>query len=535
MRATFPRFWAALLGAASLFLSPQTSFAQLQFVEAGDRGISPSVMENGKGGGVVAADFDGDGDVDLFVPNAEGVADQLYRNLGDGHFEEIAAIAGLASMDRSRVALFFDYDGDNLLDLITASDCWEAADTCPDTSSLRLYRQVSDAQFVDVTLSTNLPDDAIFDTVSHRGGIAAGDLDGDGDLDLVLSLWGGHVRIFRNDNGSTFTETTIGSGLDIFAFYWQPILHDFNGDGRLDIYQSTDAAPNSLWINQGDGTFVDQAEASGTDSAWNDMGVCLGDYDNDGDFDLYVTNIKTPSRHNILLRNDSTEGSLLFTSVEKAAGVEDGGWGWGCTFLDADNDGNLDLAATNGYFDGDHATDTSKLFHHLGDATSSFDDVSTAAGFDDTQWGSALVAADFDRDGDLDLVQSCNGSGPQSHQIRLLDNVASTSHHYLVVKPRMPGANQRAIGAVVRAKVGNAWKIRHISAGTSFYGQEPAEAFFGLGEATTVDVVRIDWPDGTSSEVYGVAADQVLEIPSSWIFADGFESGDLTQWSAALP
>ncbi len=120
----------------------------------------------------------------------------------------------------------------------------------------------------------------------------------------------GSAKIFRNDDGATFTETTAGSGLDDFAFYWQPILYDFNGDGRLDIYQSTDAAPNSLWINQGDGTFVDQAVASGTDSAWNDMGICLGDYDNDGDVDGALVLMRDVSelrnRERLLVSMDAT-------------------------------------------------------------------------------------------------------------------------------------------------------------------------------------------------------------------------------------
>ncbi len=503
----------------------------IDFLEVSDlAGIQPSQMEHGKSGSVLAVDFDDDGDIDLFVPNSGGVANQLYRNRGDGTFDEIGVAAGLASTGRSRTAIWFDFDGDHRLDLFTASDCWEADADCPDTTTLKLYRQASDAQFVDVTVAADIPDDTITDTMAHRGGIAAGDINNDGYLDLIFGLWSGGITLLLNDGDGTFTDISASAGMPSFGYHWQPTFHDWNGDGWLDIHYVTDFSPNHLWINQGDNTFVDVAATAGVDNAWNDMGQSLGDYDNDGDLDIYVTNITTSTRNNILFRNDSTAGGLQFTRVSFEAGVAQGGWGWGCTFFDADNDGDLDLAATNGWFSGLAHDDASVFYRNEGGEPVTFSDASASAGLDDTYWGSSLNALDYDRDGDLDLVQSCNGSGIQPHRMRLIENETTTGNHYLVVRPRMAGANYRAIGAIIRIEVGGVSHMRLITAGISAFGQEPAEAFFGLGTATLVDRVVIEWPNGRRTELEDVAADQILDVQDV-LFADGFESGDLSAWT----
>jgi len=310
--------------------------AEIHFIEEGaERGIFPYVMAPGPGGGVAAADFDGDGDIDFFLPNSEAVPDQLYRNLGNGHFEEIAATAGVASTERSRVALWFDYDGDHRLDLFVAGDCHEIPNAlgCADLPTLRLYRQVEEGNFEDRTIEAGFLDDEIIHRDQHRSGMSAGDIDNDGDLDLFITIRGGQARLFANNGDGTFDDISTPSGLGIIEDFHQPMMHDWNGDGWIDIYASVDNTANRLWINQGDRTFVDLAPASGSNNAWNDMGLTLGDVDNDGDLDIYITNIQRMSRHNLLLRNDSTQGALQFTGLS-SSGAENGGWGWGTTFFE---------------------------------------------------------------------------------------------------------------------------------------------------------------------------------------------------------
>jgi hypothetical protein len=493
-------------------------------------GIGAHFPQAGHGTGAAAADFDGDGLVDLFVPQASGTPDRLYHNQGTS-FLEIGAAVGLASLESSRVGLWIDYDADGDLDL------WVANDDVLAASSFTLYRQDPGPLFTDVTVQAGVfKPPIILQDPHHWAGLCAGDVDRDGYLDVFTAQWPGPGHLFLNTGAGGFTDVSDASGVAVVRNAHQCAMEDFDGDGWTDIYVAIDFAANILWHNQGDGTFVDVAPAAGLDNAMNDMGVALGDFDGDDDFDVYVTNIFLPDhpdgpRHNVLLRNDSTGGVLDFAEISEAMGVEQGHWGWGASFLDGDNDGDLDLAATNGWRSGPEANDPSRFFESPGGGLP-FGDVSTAVQFDDTDWGSSLLAADFDRDGDLDLVQACmtlEGAVP----LRLLANERPLGDgNYLVVRPRSSGPNHFSVGALVRAGVGGATMLRRIAAGTSYMGQEPHEAFFGVGAATTVDWVRVDWPDGTSTTLHDVAANQ--EITVELLFADGFESGDTSRWSVTV-
>lgn len=513
-------FRFSVLGIVILSFAGPFARAQATFVEVGSSiGIETYIIAPGHGAGVAAADFDDDGDVDLFVPNERDVPDQLYRNLGNGQFEEIGASAGLASLERSRVAIWVDYDGDGLLDLFVAGDCHQldSLPNCADSSTLRLYRQTANAQFSDVTSAAGITDDVIVDTAPIRSAITAGDLDNDGWLDLIVGQWPGTSQLFWNDGDGTFTESTNAGPESVNAYHFQPVMLDIDGDGWLDIYYSIDNGPNLLWINQTDRTFVDQATAAGLDNSMSDMGVSFGDYDNDGDFDVYVTNIDNDFHHNVLLRNDSTTG-LAFSEISETLNVDDGGWGWGTTLFDSNNDGWLDIGATNGFGSPLYSDDRTKLFVSSGSLPVVFTESAQAAGLDDPFWGSSLVAVDYDRDGDLDLIQNCNVNGSEPSVIRVMKSQlrdVPAGKNYLVVKPRTAGSNRRAIGAVVRATVGSVEMMRLITAGTSFFGQEPAEAFFGLGSATVVDQVTVEWPDGTTTQQSNVAINQVLTIQAA--------------------
>lgn len=525
MRSTARGLCAAALLPTGVALA-QPGF---QFVDVtAARGMHHTyIAEMGMNSGVAAADFDNDGYIDVFLPTAEGIPNRLYRNLGDGTFEEIAASANLNSTRRTRVALWIDYDGDGLLDLITAGDCFMSAQAnCYQVNTLQLYRQTAPGVFQRTTTAAGLLDtaDLITSNDVHRSGLAAADINNDGYIDIYTTTWAGKTRLLLNDGDGTFTDISATSGVANSANNWQPVFHDFDRDGFIDIFQAVDFNANILWMNQGNNTFVNKAAAAGVNlHPWNNMGVALGDYDNDRDFDIYVTEVTKDlglptERYCILYRNDSVGSTLAFTEVAKDVGVHNAWWGWGATWLDADNDTRLDLAMTNGFANLAYGFDPSKFFHQ--NAAGTFDDVSDLVGFNDTYWGSTVIALDYDRDGDLDMIQTCMSSDLQGGPVRLLENelsVSASEGNYLVVQPRMAGPNRFAIGAVVHLYTRDQNGTYHsqsrlITAGTSMLGQEPYEAFFGLKDATQAAVVIVEWPDGTFNARALIPANQVIQI-----------------------
>ena len=501
--------------------------AQVSFYEnGGTRGILPNVVDDGFGGGVAAVDFDMDGDIDMYLPQKLGFSDRLYRNNGNGEFEDISAQSGIDVNLAGRNALWFDYNDDHLIDLLITSDCFNTDDNnCTSTTSIRLYKQLPSGTFENVTQSVGLDNSKTAEFFGHRSGVCCGDIDNDGDLDLLVGQWEGELELYVNHNGHFTNEADARGIINPFEPFpnnaWQSVMVDFNGDGWLDIFTAVDFWENHLWMNQGDGTFVDVAAESGSDFAFNDMGVAVGDYDNDGDFDLYVTNIFEGSKHNLLLQNESTLESIQFEEVAREHGIENVGFAWGATWLDANNDTILDLAVTNGWFNGIGYADQSEFFVGA-TGPRKFINISDASGFNDNFFGSCLIAADFNRDGDLDLAQVCNPSlfeGPFSLYENELVHTEKTN--WLVVRPRQAGVNHWSIGAIVTVEIGNKKLTRLIAAGTSIHGQEPAEAFFGLGNATVLDRVTVKWPMGDSTVWENVSAGQVFDAYDADLNVDG--------------
>lgn len=487
---------------------------------AGDPGYTGRVVNpdepvhanaSGMTQGIAAADYDGDGDIDLFVATERGTPNRLYRNLGDGTFEEIGEAVGLGSTERQRAGVWVDVDSDGDLDLVVAGDNFKRHTPPTNQTSTWLFLQQADGTFVDATAGSGLdvlvvaPQDEHPNGV-HLGGIAAGDLTGDGRPEIVVTFWNGPAAIYRNMGGGAFEDMTAFAGTDAFTTHWQPILHDFDGDGDTDMFCAVDFVDNKLYLNDGEGRMTDVASDVGIDNHFNDMGVAPGDFDNDGDIDLFISNIWEPigiyaATHNVLFRNDMDADTPAFVEMSEGANVAYGsmGWGWGCTFTDADLDGDLDLAQTNGFYQRDFPSDRSRLFRNNGDAT--FSDVAPSWGFSDTDVAGGLVPADVDRDGDQDLVQVCM-NGP----VRVYLNQADGEGGWISVKPRTAGANTHGLGAVVRVTTtGGLTMTRLITAGTSMMSQEPAEAFFGLG-GSSIASLRVEWPDGRSVTRVGADA-----------------------------
>jgi len=472
-------------------------------------GIGPLNHGMGMGTGLIAADYDNDGDVDLFVPSGIGFACQLYRNDG-GVFTEIGVASGITDLDNARSALWFDADGDDLLDLVIQYDQFQNPGVTG-ARTLALFAQQADHSFVEVTAGSGLDLLPLLVPQTHGGAMCAGDVTGDGRLDLVVTTWDEGAWVFRNDGGMVFTDITGDSPLDgAGGSYWQPVMFDQEDDGDLDVFLAFDFAPNTMLDNDGTGSFIDSAAALGLDTSFNEMGATLGDCDNDGDLDLYVTNLFGVNEHNVFFTKSNV--GIGYDEEAVALGVDNGGWGWGTVFVDFDNDGKLDLAEVNAVeFAG--ADVPWKLWMNRGAmvGTPMYEAQEDAIGFGYLDYGSALVDVDFDRDGDQDLIATVL-NGP----VRVLESnttLVRPENRWLVVRPRMPGTNNtRAIGAVVTTRTGNITRTRLISAGTSFMAQVPAEAHFGIGQSTVIDELIVKWPDGTQTVLTDVAPGQVLDV-----------------------
>jgi enediyne biosynthesis protein E4 len=455
-------------------------------------------------GGVAAGDYDGDGCVDLYVVRGDE-PNLLLRNDCDGHFADVTAAAGVAREGLyASGPIFADYDGDGDLDLLVLG-VDPALGPRP-----TLFRQNPDHTFDDVTELAGLS--LLRDSYSA----AFADYDRDGDLDLFVAHWGIPLlpdqstrSLWRNGGDGTFTDVSVAAGIrgfeylmSLFALAFTPNFADVDSDGWPDLLVASDFGSSKVYLNRRDGTFADATTAAISDE--NGMGGAVGDYDNDGDLDWFVSSIHDPDgvtsqswgiTGNRLYRN---RGDGSFDDVTDEAGVREGFWGWGATFADLDNDGHLDLYHVNGWgeLDDVHSRnfhfDPARLYVARGDGT--FAERAAELGVADTGQGRGVVAFDYDRDGDLDLLVA-NNQGP----LRLFRNQGGNRKPALSVSLRGPAANSEAIGARVEIRAAGRTQMRELRAGSNFVSQDPAVAHFGLGDAAAVERLVVRWPDGAET------------------------------------
>jgi len=388
-------------------------------------------------GGVAAGDYDNDGWVDLYVVRGDIGPNLLFRNLGNGSFQEVGQSAGLnISGTIGSGPTFADFSGDGFLDLLIGS---------VSASGVSLFLNNGNDTFSNITAGAS-------ETVVSRSNTfsaAFGDYDLDNDLDLFLTHWGsGSVsgsseHLWRNNGDSTFTDVSIASGIAQTYqgdqdFTFSPNFADINNDGYPDILIAGDFGTSQVFVNQTDGTFLNTTDSNViTDE--NGMGATVGDYDNDGDLDWFVSSIYDPNMMaeanwgisgNRLYRN---KGDGTFDDVTVAAGVEHGFWGWGSCFSDFDNDGNLDLAHVNGFgsseggISAEFFKDPTRLFMSNGDGT--FTERALELGLVDTGLGRGIVCFDYDRDGDIDMFIANNNQPP-----KLFRNDGGNTNSFLNIK-----------------------------------------------------------------------------------------------------
>jgi hypothetical protein len=464
----------------------------------------PATLTQRAAGGVAAGDYDRDGDVDLFVVGGDAGKSALFRNDGAGRFEDVAETAGvILEHTNASGPLFFDFDGDGQLDLFVGATEGETA---------RMFRNRGDGTFEDVTTEIG--------TIGASGAISAtaGDYDGDGWLDLFLSHWGtlGEVcHLWRNRGGRSFECVDDSAGIPPFgdALSDQTFTSNFvdiDADGDSDLLVASDFGTSRVLLNEGQGRFVPLVDSPLSDE--NGMGSAVGDYDEDGALDWFVSSIRDAdgttegdwgTTGNRLYRN---LGDGTFTDVTDAAGVRDGDWGWAACFSDLNHDGRLDLVQVNGWPQGSEQFRGTPARLFLGSGSGRFVEAHEELGLVETGGGRGLVCFDYDLDGDADLFVANNG-GP----VKLWRNDGGAelgSYLDIALVGRPP--NVDGIGAVVRVRTNGRELVRPIRAGSNYVSQDPPIAHFGLGPATRVERVAVTWPDGQETSLEDVPVNQRL-------------------------
>ncbi len=452
--------------------------------------------------GCAWGDYDNDGYVDLFVVNfGASPTNTLYHNHRDGTFTRIFGGAPVNEAGSGHGCAWGDFDNDGYLDLFVSNLL----------TTNRLYRNNGDGTFQ--KLSGPLGSDYLGYSVSG----AWGDFDADGFLDLFVAvgaLADNQVdALYRNLGHGRFTNVAVSAGLTQTLKSTQGTWADVDGDGRLDLFVTHHANEgNFIYHNIGNGTFQVISNGTVLNERMNSVGGAWGDYDNDGDLDLFVVNRGT-SQRNSLYRNN---GHGTFEKITTGAIVNDIGTYNNCAWADYDNDGYLDLFVVNENL-------KNRLYHNSGDGTflsvtqgSLVNDIANSAG---CSWG------DYDNDGFLDLFVA-NGT-LTARQRNFLYHNDGNSNHWIKVRCVGTLSNRSAIGAILRAKalINGAlrWQMRQVTGGNGWMSQDSLDVSFGLGDATNVDLLRIAWPSGIVQEFTNVVANQTLivEEPSRLQFSFG--------------
>jgi len=455
--------------------------------------------------GVAAGDYDLDGWVDLYVVRGTIGSNLLYRNLGNGSFEDVAESAGvnLTGQENSS-ATFADFDGDGWLDLIV---------TGMNGTQVTLFRNAGDGTFTDITDSSGITE------MSLSYGVSFADYDRDGDLDFWINHWlfaAEGSYLWRNNGDGSFTNVTNEAGipLDTTADFTTN-FSDINNDGWLDLLVSGDYGSSQVFTSNQDGTFDLVTSPVITDE--NGMGGAVGDYDNDGDLDWFVTsiydfrtNIEFPwgITGNRFYQND---GLGNFTDVTDETGTRIGYWGWGACFADFNNDGWLDLFHVNGYSGGGDSSiepflnDPSQLF--ISDQAGGFLERSIELGIIDTGQGRGIVCFDYDRDGDIDIFITNNRQPPALYR-----NDGGNNNNYLHIQLEGEDLNSEAVGARIYLTDNGITQMRELRAGSNYLSQNPVETYFGLGTQTSADEIRVVWPSGAEKVLENIDANQLLFI-----------------------
>jgi len=462
------------------------------------------------------ADYDSDGDQDVLLLTDRRGYDPIYRNNGDGTFTRVLEPSLLDALDRgvNELDVFYgwaDYDNDGDLDLFVPD--WSAF--FGRSGRNLLLENNGNGAFANVTDSPP----ALEGAISIYGGWS--DFDRDGDLDLVVANGGGVESVaknwfYLNEGGGAFTKLQDEARFPFIAesaYYVVPVWVDVNDDGWQDLFVvAWPSGVNHLYLNTGTGGFTKVADDPivSESNAWG--GPAWADYDNDGDLDLFITTggrfFETgPVR---LYRNEGGGRFASMSAADVGPLLSEGSQSYSCAWGDYDNDGWIDLYVANGWRSADQRPDL--LYRNDGDGTFT----KITRGSPATELGAGMSAnwVDIDNDGFLDLFIAKHPV-PDNSLNRLYRNNGN-SNHWLCVKcvgtvsPRWGTGAKARVNATIRGTP--MWQLRLIDAGGWSWGGQSFVAHFGLGDATVVETLRIEWTSGLVQELKNVAVNQYLTV-----------------------
>jgi predicted nucleotidyltransferase len=435
---------------------------------------------SGYGMGVATGDYDNDGDIDLYITNLG--SNHLYRNRGDGTFEDVTKHAGVDDPRWSTCSAFVDYDRDGDLDLFVSN--YVDFETAP---TRECYAGSSARDFCGPDAYNPVPD-----------------------------------RLFRNRGNGTFEDVTLASGISKeFGAGFGVVAADYNLDGWIDVYVANDGDPNQLWINNGDGTFRNEALWAGAainseGSAEASMGVDADDFDEDGDDDIFITHIMEET--NTLYVNDGTGLFEDRTGATGLASISLGKTGFGTGWFDFDNDGWLDLLVLNGAVraiaervragDSYPLGQPNHLLRNTGKGT--FEAASDRAGetFPLIEVSRGAAFGDIDNDGDTDVLVA-NNNGPT----RLLINQVGNQNHWVGFRLLNQEISRDAFGARVQLVLQDgSSRWRRVRTDGSFCSSRDPRVLIGLGSNTKIKEVRVTWPSGLKEAWRDPAVDRYTTL-----------------------
>ncbi|WP_370003208.1 FG-GAP-like repeat-containing protein, partial [Winogradskyella sp.] len=462
--------------------------AQINFSnEASSIGIEAVCGNSLYGSGIAFFDYDNDGWDDVTIASADGDPVRFFKNINGNFVEQTLNISPNNWRNKQVNWVDIDNDGDN--DLFVTSD----------THSNKLYENLGNMTMQDITMSSGMLTDVL---TSY--GASWGDYNKDGFLDVFVSNRSTSIPnvLYKNNGDNTFTIVNSTAGIiNTGMLSFCSAFFDYNNDGHQDIYVANDKIEysNTLYKNNGDGTFTDVSAASGAGISIDAMSVTVDDYNSDGWMDIYITN-DVPG--NVFLKNN---GDGTFTDIAQVNGTTFNSVGWGAVFLDADNDTDLDL-----YVSGEHNGSvpgylSSALYRN--DNNDEFSIINAAVPGDLAMSYSNAIG-DTDNDGYPEIaVNNINHDN-----IFLWKNYTPITNNWLKVKLEGTESNKNGIGSLIEISLNGSKQYRYTLCGEGYLSQNSSSEFFGLGQSETVDYVKVKWLNGTEDIIYNVEPNQQIHI-----------------------